>query len=189
MAEYAKSKDLHKTLRSVWDRDLKPLGYKRCKGSVAAYYRPRLNAKAFIRFWSQASQWGDSWSGNEFTINVDITISDPHSPFGGSDRCLGRVHEEDLEIAERIVERIINRKPKPPADHWVYNEMAHGENQLLWKNAFERSFSYKPGSLRPKTDIWLPYFSIDDVREWADFLSPRLPKLLDEIEKTNEIFG
>lgn len=185
MNEYVKSKDFHKLLRTVWDPYLKPLGFKRCKGSVASYYRSRHDDLGFIRFWTQLSKWGDSWSGNSFTLNLDISITDPHETLGGSDRFLGILSAEQLAEAERITELIIKRKPKPPADHWIYSEMADGaEHSKDWKDGFERAFMYRPGRLKPECDIWFEYFSSADVTCWAEFLAPLLPQLLDKLEKT-----
>jgi hypothetical protein len=181
MNEYVKSKDFHKLLRDVWDPHLKPLGFKRCKGSVASYYRQRNDNSGFLRFWAQLSQWGDSWSGNSFTLNLDRAITDPHATFGGSDRFLGQLSTEQLAEAEKITEEIIKRKPKPPKDHWIYSEIEHSE---IFKNAFTRAFTYSPGKLKPKCDIWFEYFSSSDVTRWAEFLAPILPGLLEDTEKT-----
>ena len=189
MISYAKSRDLHRTLRNRWDPTFKPLGYKRCKGSLASYYRPRLDEKGFLRFWAQASQWGDSWSGNSFTLNVDISIRDPNLPFAGSDRFLGNLSKASLNAAEKISERIILRKPKPPKEHWIYEEIENGDNKEFWRKAFDREFNYEPGKFKSKTDIWLPYFSTEDVVEWADFLAPLLPNLLEHQERSGLVFG
>jgi len=190
MAEYARSKELHKTLRTVWDVTLKPLGFKRSKGSPASYYRPREDNKGFVRFWAQASQWGDSWSGNRFTLNVDVCIKDPHATFADSDRFLGQLSPIELAEAEKITELIIKRKPKPPADHWVYREMsAKSESGRFWRDAFAREFTYVPSTLRPKTDIWFEYFSVADVTLWAEFLSGPITCLLTRLEKANKGIG
>jgi hypothetical protein len=185
MSEYVKSRDFHKVLRNIWDPCFKPLGFKRCKGSVASYYRPRHDNNGFLRFWVQVSQWGDSWSGNSFTLNLDISVTDPNGVFAGSRRFLGELSAEQLAEAERITEEVRKRKPKPPTGHWIYPEMADGaKDSQLWKKAFARAFTYSPGTLKPKCDIWFDYFSVADVTCWAEFLAPLLPQLLDELEKT-----
>ena len=187
---YAKSKDLHKTLRGSWDPILKPLGYKRCKTSLASYSRPRHDGDGYVRLWVQASQWGESWSGNSFTLNFDLRISDPNDPIGGSDRILGDLTPEQLSQAELITQEIIERKPKPPPDHWVYTEMAEGAlHQKLWIDSFARAFTYSAGQLKPNHDIWLEYFSIQDVAYWAEFLGPLIPNLIDNRERANVRFG
>jgi len=188
--KYAKSKEFHRALRKVWDAELKPHEFKRCKGSVASYYRPREDGKGFIRFWAQASQWGDSWSGNSFTLNVDVYIDDPHTGFGGSDRFLGYLSAAELAEAEKITELIFSRKPKPPLDHWIYNEMSEGtENSQFWKDAFARHFTYIKGKLRPGIDIWLEYFSAEDVTLWAEFLIEPIQSILVRFEQANKRLG
>jgi len=190
MTEYAKSRELHKALRNVWDISLKPIGFKRCKGSVASYYRPRAVNDGFVRFWAQASQWGDSWSGNSFTLNIDIFITDPHCPFGDSDRFLGFLSEAELVEAENIAKLIMDRKPKPAADHWIYDEMRdEDERSQFWKDVFARSFNYVWGTFKPKHDIWLPYFSVEDVKLWAEFLNEPIPRLLRTLELANRHVG
>jgi hypothetical protein len=184
MIEYVKSKDVHKTLRAIWDASLKPLGFKRCKVSVASYFRPRKDEKGFLRFWSQLSQWGDSWSGNSFTLNIDVAVDDPHEALGGSARFLGDLTLDELKEAEKITELVFKRKPKPPKGHWIYNEIANEpKDDPFWKSAFEKAFTYAPGKLKSGCDIWMEYFSSDDVTEWSEFLSPILPRLLDDREK------
>ena len=34
--------------------------------------------------------------------------------------------------------------------------------------------------LEPESDVWLAYYSPEDVAEWAGFLGPRVPKILQE---------
>lgn len=184
MGEYAKSKDLHATLRKVWDRSLKPIGFKRCRTSAASYYRPSEDNRTFVRFWAQASQWGDSWSGNSFTLNVDVGLSDPHSVLGGSNRFLGDLSASDLAIAEDLAKQVITRKPKPPLDHWIYGAMSDSDsNGQLWKESFDTAFNYTPGNMKSGYDIWLPYFSVDDIVLWAEFLARPLPSLLAKVER------
>lgn len=181
--QYAKSKDLHKTLRAHWDASLKSIGYFRCKASVAAYYRRRSDGNGFLRFWAQASQWGDNWSGNAFTLNVDMKMDDPNAPLGGSDRLLRHLSAAHCERAEHIAKQIIERKPKPPKEHWIYQEMASGgTSQQSCREAFTRAFTYKHGAFKEGLDIWLEYFSVDDVALWAEFLRPILPSLLADCE-------
>ena len=190
MAEYARSKELHKTLRTVWDVTLKPLGFKRSRGSLASYYRTREDNNGFLRFWAQASQWGDSWRGNQFTLNIDVSIANPHAPFGDSDRFLGYLPQIELSKAEKIAELIIKRKPRPPSNHWIYREMeSASEHSQFWKEAFARSFEYVPGKLRPETDVWFPYFSVDDVKLWAEFLSGPIQIVLNRFERANKRLG
>lgn len=185
MIEYAKSKDVHKTLRTVWDQFLKPLGFKRCKASVASYYRPCYDNNGFLRFWAQVSQWGDSWSGNTFTLNIDTYIADPHQVLGNSKRFLGDLSLEQLTKAENITKDVFERKPKPHTSHWIYNAMSpEAENSQFWRSAFERAFTYRPGTLKQNHDIWFDYFSVEDVILWGEFLGPILPELLDRREKT-----
>jgi hypothetical protein len=152
---------------------------------VASYYRLRKDNEGFIRFWTQISQWGDSWSGNSFTLNFDRAITDLHATFCGSDRFLGQLSAEQLAEAEKITEEIIRKKPNPPKGHWIYSEIVDGaEHSELWRNAFARAFTYSPGRLKPKCDIWFEYFSATDVTRWAEFLAPILPSLLEALEKT-----
>lgn len=185
MSVYAKSKEFHKALRTILDAHLKPIGFKRCKVSVASYYRPRYDNNGYLRFWSQLSQWGDSWSGNSFTLNVDLQIDDPHQKLGDSIRFLGDLSNEQLAEAEIISKKIFVKKPKPPKDHWIYSAMNSGdEDRQFWRKAFERAFTYCPGTLKPNHDIWFEYFSVEDVTRWGEFIAPLLPDLLDKMEKT-----
>jgi hypothetical protein len=190
MVKYATSKEFHQTLRTVWDTKLKPVGFKRCKGSLASYYRSREDTNGFLRFWAQVSQWGASWRGNQFTLNIDVSIDNPNDAFGGSDRFLGYLSQAELSEAEKIAAMIVKRKPRPPTDHWIYNEMQNkSESNQFWKDAFDRAFTYYPGTLKPKTDVWLPYFSVDDVKLWAEFLSGPIQTILRKFERANKRLG
>jgi hypothetical protein len=181
--EYAKSKEFHRTLHKCWGTALKADGYKRCKHAAAGYYRTRRDGRGYLRFWAQASQWGDSWSGNSFTLNIDTRIADPHSPLGGSDRCLQYLTDQEMQDAEAITARIYSRKPKPAEGHWIYELMTtESKDKEFWSRAFQRAFEYKHGLIRPGCDFWLAYFSVHDVELWGEFLLRALPSLLDRCE-------
>ena len=64
-----------------------------------------------------------------------------------------------------------------------------GGNSKFWRDSFGRHFSYVPGTMRPKTDIWLEYFSVDDVILWAEFLSKPIPAILKRFERANKQLG
>lgn len=88
-----------------------------------------------------------------------------------------------MQEAEAITALIVSRKPRPAEGHWIYELMTReSKDREFWSRAFQKAFEYKHGAIRPDSDIWLEYFSVDDVELWGDFLLRALPSLLDRCE-------
>ena len=166
----------------------KPAGYCRVGSGTCLFARPRREGVGFIRFAVQISQWGDSWSGSQFTINVEARAAREKGPLYGGIRILSRLGAEDLKIAEALQWHIVQAMPKLPAGHEIYQLMElPGADGQIFRDGFEHAFSHEPGLFEPGKDIWLRYFSVADVEAWADYLESRLPILLDRVEDAGEV--
>jgi hypothetical protein len=175
---YAKSRDAHKALRSVFDSELKPLGYRRWKPTSASYFIQESSVTPFFRFNVQLSQWGDSWSGNSFTVNTQFGEGDPKADSYGSRRVGDYMSLSELAVAESISSSIFARKPTPAKDHWIHSEIEQEESpEGLWTAAYHRAFTYEPGQYQVGHDIWFDYYSVKDLTEWAAYLVPILRRI------------
>ena len=102
--------------------------------------------------WVQPHSFGDSLSGSQLTINLNQSTS--HEIAHGC-RILAYLDQDSRGVGARIEERILARLPDVESDVRV--------EQQLWET---------------HQDIWLRYFAQDDLDEWAEFLQPRLDRLI-----------
>jgi hypothetical protein len=179
---YAASKTFYKVFKKVCDRILSSAGWRRSKMSAVAYYRKLDDGGGFLRCWVQLSAWGNREIGNAFTLNSDFHAHDPDAKLeGASQRFLAAVmSREDKEAAERLGERLRARKPEPGPDSAIMRQIAAEPDKEEELRAWLRNpFGVLSSDLlNPNVDIWLEYYSEEDVAEWAAFLAPRLPMMM-----------
>lgn len=183
MTEFAKAKEVHSILARLWGSSLKAAGFKRVKPGACAFARPRGDSNRFVTLAVQISQFGDSWSGNQFTLNADgaaalpedyaITVFRPLEWLTAAD-C-----EEGLELERRLRERF----PMPSREHpvWLWAKEP-GNSGEIFRKALGSIKKVREDLWKPGRDVWLPYFSSEDVVLWGNYLLPRIPALIARAE-------
>jgi hypothetical protein len=180
MRAYSPSKEVHRTLSVLFKPWFQERGWKKRPGSSCAFLRPRTDAPGFWCCWFQVSQWGNSWSGNSFTLNV-VPQQDAKEPLAGGPgaRVLATMSDADRKLGMEVEARVKARIPNPAADHQIYEWMklpgAQGE---MFRRSFHLTFNVNPAAWEPGVDVWLYYFAADDLEEWFTFLTPRLEALI-----------
>ncbi|MGY5776474.1 hypothetical protein [Rhizobium sp. LEGMi135b] len=164
MRDHLKNRDFHRQMHSLLAPRFLELGWKSQGGNKCSFIRGRKI------FWLQVSQYSNSLKGARFTINM----TEGSGP-GGDTRVLYWLNETDRAVGRGLEEHIIARLPRPDPDPEV---------DVLGDNG--GTIRVKLGDLvQPNSkqwdasgDVWLPYFTKDDLEDWAAFLSPRLDRLI-----------
>ena len=158
-------------------------GFRRASSSACAYARPRKDGTGFVTVGVQISSWGSDYSGNSFALNANGKAADTKSYYATVYRPLMLLRAEDCQVGIEIERRIRARFPLPAPEHEVWQWAKQpGEAGAIFRRTLDSLRVSDEKLWRPGLDIWLSYYGIADVIDWADFLSPRLIPLLDRIE-------
>ncbi len=65
--------------------------------------------------------------------------------------------------------------PSDPVYEWARQPGYQGEH---WQRAIADLQKANPEAWKPGVDIWLSYYSVDDLELWVEYLLPRLQQLL-----------
>jgi hypothetical protein len=175
---FARSPEVHRLLHRRLGGWFAEQRWRKRPGSTCAYVRQREDG-SFSALWVQVSQWGGSWCGSEFTLNLTPPLEAADAPLLTGTRPLRRLSVEDSATARELERRIVLGIPVPLPDHWIHAERAApGRTGDAWREAWDRAFTPHPARWRAGDDAWLRYYSVGDVDRWAAFLLDRLPRLV-----------
>lgn len=185
MRTYAESRQVHSTLRNALSPWFRERGWERRKGSSCAFLKLSQSGDGFWCFWLQVSQWGGRDFGNEFTVNLILLPSASDRPYGGPyARVLKTLPQDDRDIGLALEAKIAARVPKPPPESRICQWMdLPGEEGATFKRMWAEAFVPHPHRWAEDMDVWLRYFAVDDVEEWASFLVPRLELLTAQVRE------
>jgi len=161
------STDLYANLRRALDPSMKAASYKRLKGSRPAWSGALGNKVVVVHFAVSQSGWSAAY-GSQFTLNFDLHDK-PVAYNSAHLKRLGKLlSPEDLELVRELDNAVLKSLPGPrrgdplsalPADVLLQLKLSHSP----------RAAPYSAGQ-----DIWMHYYSLDDVATWARFLEPRM---------------
>ena len=176
--EYATSRAVHSTLRRLLAPWFLANGWKKRPGSSCAFVREASSGHWCL--WVQVSQWGNSLGGNSFTLNlVSQAVADSALCGGPDARVLVTLSDEDKALGFEIAQQIAARVPIPPPSHQVYEwAKPPGKEGEQWQHTIANLQKANPEAWEPSIDIWLNYYAVADIEQWAGFLLARHPYLL-----------
>lgn len=171
-----KSTEVYRVLRAKLGASCKAAGFRRTKGGMLGWYRPHEGRQ--LVFWFQCSRHGwDPHVGSQFSLEFQLADR-PETGIGLKNRrglCELLTAEELEEVRARQNEVIAALTP-PPAGHW--SEQLEGRARDWYLGQFEPvAERYAAGQ-----DVWLRYGCEENVARWAEFLLPRLSRMLVEFE-------
>ncbi len=189
--QYAKSKDVHSALKKLLGSVFVALGWKRRPGATCAFVRQE--ARHCWCLWVQISQFGDSVSGNVFTLNlvrqaesISPLCTQSTSPLCGDKdaRILRTLSVADRGICLQIASEIASRIPVPEPDHqWREWARQPGEAGARLQTIINNLQTPDTTKWEPDYDVWLNYYSVEDLTKWVNFLTPRLDHLLQQAHR------
>ena len=168
------SKAVYKLLRAAISPRL-PAGFVAAPGNVADLQQE--SAAGVLAFWCQCDKWGwDVRWGSRFTLEF-LFASDA----GAAERLSGR-RERIGELLEGFPEldelrqrnnAVIAGLPGTLADACVVTVPDTGYEIIL------EGYRADPQPAIYAQDIWLHYYTADDVAAWGEYLAARLPRFLE----------
>lgn len=181
---YATSKQVHSALRRALSPWFLANGWTRRSGYSCAFIRPALSG--YWCLWIQVSSCGGQLWGSSFTLNlVQAEASDSSLGGGPNARVLCTLTEADKRIAFSIAENLATRIPDPPLSDPVYEwAQQPGYQGERWREQLANLRKVNPDAWKPGVDVWLPYYSVNDLAAWVGFLLPRLPYLLSQSHRS-----
>lgn len=179
MREYAASRQVHSALGKRLTPWFREHGWEKRGGSSCAFVKADAIAEGVWCFWIQISQWGGRDFGNEFTVNLISLPSANTTPYGGPyARVLKTLQQRDREIGLALEAKIAARIPIPAPENRIHEWMKlPGEQGAGFRRMWSEAFVAHPDRWGQDKDIWLRYYALDDVEEWAEFLIARLDAL------------
>ena len=139
---------------------------------MLSYFRP--TGDAFETFWFQCAQGGwDPYTGSQFTIEFQAASESRPGQGGRRWRFPALMTGDELEQVRFLQNVVIQKLSPPPREHWAYS--LEGDARRWYFARFDLIRDPFP----ERTDIWLRYAGDADVRRWADFFLPILPRLLE----------
>jgi hypothetical protein len=149
-------------------------GFKKLKGGFPGWIRPA--AGGHLALWFQADKWG--WSelwGSRFTVEFQIT-AEPEEAITGKGRSerIGYLLEGFAELDElRVMNNsVIAKLPGTVSGRLVVNRLPDGTELVV------EGYKLDPDKAIYGRDIWMHYYSLDDVRMWGDYFARKLPRFI-----------
>ncbi len=155
MADYAKSPEVHRAMRSVFAPWCQAAAFARLPGGKCAFVQTsRTDPAALLAFEVQCNSFANAQLGGKLTLNAGVGRIDP--------RFLSGLHSRVLRFAPP--ELILRATALQSA---VAEKLPAGVTA--------------PAAWQPGHDNWCPYYEVADVIAWAELLTPYLPALLSHL--------
>ena len=172
------SKILYRELRNMLGQAMKDAGFGGLKGGYLGWVRPA--AGGHLALWFQSDKWGwsDLW-GSRFTVEFQMALesSDVLSGKGRRER-IGYLLEgfEELDELRLWNNSVIAKLPGTVDGRWVTNSLPDGTEVVV------EGYKVDPDKAVYGRDIWLNYYSLDDVGMWGEYFGQRLPRFVSLFE-------
>jgi hypothetical protein len=172
------SKILYRELGNMLRPMMKDAGFRNLKGGYLGWSRPA--AGGHLAFWFQSDKWGwnDLW-GSRFTVEFHMApeSSDVLSAKGRRER-IGHLLEgfEELDELRLWNNSVIEKLPGTVDGRWVTNSLSDGTEVVV------EGYKVDPDKAVYGRDIWLNYYSLDDVGMWGEYFRQRLLRFVSLFE-------
>ena len=170
-----KSTELYAILRQEVGPWAKEEGFRRAK-AMLSWWRPY--GDLFVVFWFQAWQHGwDNYAGSKFTVEFQIGPEPAVGWFEIRRARLPRLLDEQAREVLRLRQNeVISALPRPPANHPFLHAPGNVPHYYLSQfDTVDRPYA-------ADFDIWLRYYSAEDVHAWGQFVRQHLPHCIEQVE-------
>ncbi len=169
------SKMLYGELRSALGPLMKQNGFKSERAGRLGWGRPAANGHLTVFFQCDKWGWDENW-GSKFTLEFEITPPDPQT--GSKFERIGYLLEgfEELDDLRIRNNHVIARLPGTLNDGVVTAPLDDGTEAVV---IGERADPEKAVYGR---DLWLNYYSMEDVRAWAAYFAGNLLRFVSIFE-------
>jgi hypothetical protein len=173
---------LHAELRAALAPVLKAAGFKRSRLGKSAW--ARAHRGEFVAFWVQCDRYG--WMrelGSRFTLEFQRGASahDLHNRLELRERFGALLAAPELEQVRDLNNAVLRSLPRISADNPVMAIRADLREALL------RSYEPRREPHAPTDDIWLHYYTHEQIGEWAAFLAARIVPMTDRFAAATDL--
>lgn len=164
------SKQFYREFRSVLSPLMKEDGFTRMSGGGVGWSKPCGSEHLFL--WFQCNKWG--WNpvwGSTFTLEFQMaTEASEAMTFKGRRERIGYLLEgfPELDELRRMNNTIIERLPGSINNQAVTVQDDNGKLYAL------DGFLIDPEPAVYGRDLWLNYYSLEDVQSWAEYFNEKL---------------
>jgi hypothetical protein len=160
---------------------MKREGFNNLKRSSLGWTRKAANGHLFL--WFQCDKWGwtDNW-GSTFTLEFQLAPkpTDAMTMLGRRER-IGHLLEGFEELDELRIRNnlVIERLPGALDGRWLTKAMEDGTQIVV------EGYKIDPDKAIYGRDVWMNYYTLEDVRNWASYFERKLSRFISLFE--NEI--
>lgn len=172
------SKLFYREMRAALGPLMRANGFKSLKGTQLGWMRP--SGDEWVLLWFQCDRWGwDAQWGSKFTVEFQ-QVAQLEQAFDLVHRRerIGFVLEgyEALDEIRRMNNAVIERLPGTLAGSALTAPGGEGRAMLLLGERVD------PEKSVYGRDVWMNYYSLDEVRAWAAWFEQHLPGFVDLFE-------
>jgi hypothetical protein len=170
-----KSTAVYAHLRTAFGPWFKSVGFKREKAFLS-WTRPHGGAHVTVWFQISGDGW-DDYAGSKFVVECQCsqeTVVGKHAL--RRERLASILSQQEREEAWVIQNRVISSLPQPPRSHPFLNATPEIGASC------RRKFALVSAPYDDKEDIWFRYHSTANLATWVDFISTKLPSLVNDVE-------
>jgi hypothetical protein len=169
-----KSTEVYREAREVLAPWCKAHGFKRLTSGLLGWHKPF--GEMHLVFSLQCAQGGwDPYAGSKFVAEFQFSPLPRIGSYGAGCVCHRLPYfltNDELEFVRENQTKVIRSLPKPPSHHFVLQLNQRTVDRYLGK------FKEVEEPYDVTDDIWLRYANHEDVRGWAKFLLPVLPRIV-----------
>ena len=170
------AKILYGMLRDALAAELKAAGFLRLKAGVLGW--TRLIGKESLTFWFQCDKWGwDNAFGSRFTLEFQLARSPVAGATGNFNkrfRFAQLLTSEELETVRSMNNSVKSSLEEPKPGHPIFYLGPEGQK------AIRQDYELTVQPYRADEDVWLNYFTSEQVAEWAAFFKSRILRMATE---------
>lgn len=179
------TKELYRGFRTTLASQMKEAGFKSLPGGHLGWMRQVGEEHLFL--WFQANKWGwhPVW-GSTFTLEFQMAPNaDDFMTVRGRREHIGELLESFPELDElrQLNNRVIEQLPGTVSNLAVKGKLENGMEYVL------EGYLVDPEPAVYARDLWLNYYSPDDISLWALYFKTKLPVFISifvEEKKTPE---
>lgn len=172
------SKRFYREMRALLGPLMRVSGFKRLTGTQLGWLRP--SGSEWVLLWFQCDKWGwDARWGSKFTVEFQQVVQlEQAFDLAHRRERIGFVLEgyEALDEIRRMNNAVVERLPGTSTKAALTAPDGEGGTVLLLGERVD------PDKSVYGRDVWMNYYSVDDVRAWAAWFEQRLPGFVDLFE-------
>jgi hypothetical protein len=182
-----KAKDLYRLLQIEVGPNLEMSGFRKVRASRLTYQRSA--GDIYQTIWFQCDKYGwDAYAGGSFFVNFTVSGSPDVDAIDRREERLNYfLTDSELVRAREYHDEVVARIPKPPESYFEtleagFAKSVPAESASRLVTTVRGYFEPEPIPYRRNQDFGLRYWEPEDVRGWAAFIAPVMPRAMEQMQ-------